>query len=260
MMLRKAWLRLLVVIGIFIFAAASAQATTVRYLKPSGDGVGTCPPPPPDTANGCVGVLPDGTLEDGSGAQFVSYQIVGVGGITPGTTVDFTFAGAAPALSLTSTFQVLACSYEPNFGTAGSPAIYDSGGNPISTSCTQLGDYNCPDTFNPACLTNPSFTPADGFITDDHCSITDTLCLTFSGTGLPSTWFFAEDVATTACTEDDTTDPPVVTCSTSTTTGGPAVTGTNVIAGTVPTPEPASMTLLAAGLLGLGALRRKRTA
>ena len=219
-----------------MFVAGSTQAATtyVRgYVRPSGDG----DPCFDGDTNPCVSAGTAG-LEVGNGTSITDYQIVGITGIVSGTTVDFTFAGPAPANAANSTFQVLVCGYP--FGLA-SPGIYDSTGDLESTSCTQLGPTVTP--------------PPSNFITDDNCSIVDTVCLTFSGTGLPSSWFFTEDLSTTTCT---ITDPNTGALSCTTALDGPFVTGTTVTQ-TTATPEPASMTLLAAGL-GLGALRRKRAA
>jgi PEP-CTERM motif len=62
-----------------------------------------------------------------------------------------------------------------------------------------------------------------------------TIALTFSGNLLSSTWGFAE------------LQSP----------GAPQLEGIQL---SIPTPEPASLSLLAAGLIGLGVIRRKRTA
>jgi hypothetical protein len=261
MTLRKACLPLLVVMGIFVFAAGSAHAT-LSYVHPSIHG-GACSLG--DTSP-CVSVLPGGILEDGDGTNIVQYQVVGVGGVVNGTTVDFTFAGTT-APTFGTGFQVLACGYEAGFGNAASPGIYDSGGgSPLSTSCTQLGNYSCPSLGDSACATTPAFTPPDNFITNDNCKITATLCLTFSaGTGFPSTWFFVEDVQTISSTNCNTDPNTGTVLSCQTTADGPEVSFLTETApggggGPTPTPEPASIVLLAAGLVGVGALRRKRTA
>ena len=256
MRLRKPWLMAVGLLLVFALGASSAMATGyIRgYVKPSGDG-GACSPM---DKNPCVSVSGD-SMQVGDGTTIVDYQIISVAGVVSGTTVDFTFNGTAPANTMTSTFQVLACGYEAPFGTAASPAIYDSGGNSLSTSCTPLGDYNCPSITNAACATNPSFTQPSNFITENTCTATDMVCLTFSGTGLPAGWFFAEDTGRTSCTTDPNTGSPVCT----TTPDGPQVTAISATVGgggTMPTPEPATLTLLAAGAAGLGALRRKRAA
>jgi len=129
---------------------------------------------------------------------------------------------------------VVACGY----GNSGelAPGIYTSSEQALNLPCTALGN-----PFNNGILDNgegPMFTDPANFITDNNCAIANTLCYTFSGTNLPFSWVFSEiSTGPTLISLTETFGPP------------PA-----------PTPEPASLSLLAAGLLGLGVFRRKRAA
>lgn len=220
----KFWLIALAFLFVFALAASSAMATTyVRgYVRPSGDG------------DNCAFVTPGTNCVGGSGSTllvndgtlstpdvFNLFQV----GVTPGATVNFTFT-SLPGLT---DFQVVACGY----GNSGDlpPGIYTSSEQALNLPCTALGD-----PFNNGFA--PDFTDPANFITDDNCAIPNTLCYTFSGTNLPFSWVFSEiSTGPTLLSLTETFGPP-----------------------TVPAPEPASFSLLAAGLIGLGIFRRKRTA
>jgi hypothetical protein len=237
----KSWLIAFAFLFMFALSASSAMATS--YVRPSGNGAAcsTIDPSMPSTP-GCVDVSGN-ILTFGTSPTLLTptppptYQIVGAVGVTSGTEVDFTFAGPAP-LPLnndSSTFKVLACGYGdgsllPGIYTSSASSSTDS----LSGHCTALGDPND--------LTK--FMDPSQFITDDNCSKIDTICLSFSqalqppGPNLPADWYFTEA----------STGPSVLSL---TETFGPAPAST---------PEPASLSLLAVGLVGLGIFRRKRAA
>lgn len=215
----KPWLIAFALALVFMLSARSASATSyVRgYVQPSGDG-DNCSLVTPGT--NCVGGS-GSTLEvnDGTLTTPNVYNLFQIG-VTPGSTFDFTFS-SLPGLT---DFQVVACGYGI-FGNL-SAGIYTSGDSSLGLPCTALGDP----------LDNgyvPNFVNPSTYITDNNCAIANTLCYTFSGSGLPSTWVFSEI----------STGPQLLSISEVT---------------TVPTPEPASLSLLFAGIAGLGVLRRKR--
>lgn len=238
MCLRKPWLMAVGLLLVFALGASSTMATTyIRgYVRPSGDG-GNCDNT--NTGSFCD-ELSGGNLLDGLLTSPDTYEIIGVSGIQNGSIVDFTFAGnvtiSSTALNLFgrspvfgtsfSSFSVLPCAYQ-NDGSPVGPGIYNTNSNTALTSnCTQLGDYTSSGAFS---------NPADYLAEVAGCPA-NMVCLQFSDSSvigdlpLPSVWYFAEDI-----------------------TIGPKL-------ATTPTPEPASLSLLAAGLVGLGVFRRKRGA
>ncbi|HUL32512.1 MAG TPA: PEP-CTERM sorting domain-containing protein [Candidatus Eisenbacteria bacterium] len=170
----------------------------------------------------------------------VTYQVIFLTDIEPGTEIGFTFSGGVPVDDANSTFSVLPCAHRNDGALVNQPGIYDTSDTLLTTNCTDLGDYNLnPDNSNSLGQNDPAFTDPSNFITEEICPAGtpgDTVCYTFSGAGLPSEWGFVEA------------------------SSGPEFVSAEVISSTTPTPEPASLSLLAIGLAGLGVIRRKRAA
>jgi hypothetical protein len=219
----KPWSMTVAFMLVLAFSASSALATGyVRgYVRPSGDG-DDCSASP--LTPFCVGGG-GGTLVFGDSTNPSTYSLYQIG-VVPGANVNFTFT----ALPGATDFQVVACGYG-NLGDL-PPGMYTSGDVALNVPCTALGD-----PFNNGIA--PNFIDPANFITDNNCAIANTICYTFSGPNLPFSWVFSEI----------STGPALV-----------SITETFSPPPTLPAPEPASISLLAAGLFGLSLLLRNRAA
>ncbi|HET7105580.1 MAG TPA: PEP-CTERM sorting domain-containing protein [Candidatus Acidoferrum sp.] len=223
---------------LFALGASSTLATTyVRgYVKPSGDGDGTCTPGFTCTQfDSTQSIAINVDLFGVTGTQtfsfdelsYLSNDEINAGqssvnvidalqldslNIQAGNLLTFVFTGGVPADTTGTLFGILACGgLEPGTSTG---AIFDSQSNVVSTKCTNSDPGNTLITDEKVSGNSITFTIAP------NITFPSQFAFSFPGGQLP--------------TEIDLANAPVS------------------------TPEPASLSLLAAGLLGLGVFRRKR--
>jgi hypothetical protein len=259
----KPWSMTVAFLLVLAFSASSALATSyVRgYVRPSGDG----PPCSSDPVDNCVQL--DGSVTGagipvvggaastidaydvltfsigGSGASFNTIDALPLNllGIQAGDTITFEFT-ALPDTSTaggtsTSTFGLLGCDANTQINGTNIGAIFTSintgtTGSVVTTYCTNSTNANLAGD------------GVSGVATD----LNPTVSYTFgSGVVIPSQLAFAFP--------DPNMDGSFIPLAIDIT--GPAG-GSG--GGTLPAPEPASLSLLAAGLVGLGLLLRNRAA
>jgi hypothetical protein len=242
MRFRSVWLQVLGAASLCLVVAQVSQATYVRgYVRPSGDGVSPC------TGGNCTALVSaDNSLTipvdlfGVAGTQTFKYDVLQYldseqisQGITDAFTIDTLSLDQLhlqPGNLLTFTFSASQGIPGDTFGNvfgivpcqeSGSPAT------PTTTIVNSLGDFvsnKCTNALS-----------TDTLITDESVS-GDSIKFTLApGSSFPSKFAFSFP-------------------------DGQLPTGIDVASGSVtsPMPEPASLSLLALGLVGLGAWRKKR--
>jgi PEP-CTERM motif len=212
-----------------LFICSPAWANQVDRPA-SGHGVDdTCTSPTLDncqafgtafTANG-LSVTPYTYDPDATGLIYL--DVFAVSGISSGSSVAFTFSGAAPA---GGQFGVFSCGNPGDSGDTNPLDAVDASGakltpGPGPSPCTGIAAGQTPSDF----LSNPLLQPTTWTFN--------------SNDGLTTWWFYAL-----------TTGP--------TTTSAFLPAGVTVTGGTSTAPEPGTLLLLASGIAGLAALRRRQ--
>jgi hypothetical protein len=258
----KPWLVVVGFLLVFALSASSALATTTYlrgYVRPSGDGGINCSNP---TVDSCVNVIQSVSganisvtgdavnvlnfydvveFSVGTGLNTIDALPLNLLGIQAGDTITFEFTALPATITAggtnTSTFGLLGCDTNTQINGTNIGAIFSSintgtTGSVVTTYCTNSTNANLAGD------------GTSGVAKDGNPSVSYTFG---SGVVIPSQLAFAFP--------DPNLDESFIPLAIDIT--GPA--GGNG-GGTMPTPEPASMTLLAAGLVGLGFFRRKRAA
>jgi PEP-CTERM motif len=242
MRLRTGWLQVLGAASLCFIAAQVSQATYVRgYVKPSGDGDSTC-----ISGENCTALVSaDNTLTipvDLFGVagtqtfkfdvlQYLDFDQINVQHVTDAFTIDVLSLdqlNLQPGNLLTFSFAASQGVPTDTMGNTFGIVPCQETGSPTDTIVNSLGDFvsnKCTNALS-----------TDTLITDESVNGNSIKFTLASGSSFPSKFAFSFP-------------------------NGQLPTEIDVASGTVtsPMPEPASLSLLALGLVGLGAWRKKRT-